>query len=101
MGEKKNTYARPGDYDGRHSTDDDRAIYISRNTAMTTKEAFSELVNSPYLWDRTGQTKAMRRWWKNKIETKGEWPKVSTMDELLEKTQAFEVVQERKWGMTV
>ena len=34
---------------------------------MTTDEAFSGLVNNKYLWQRTGESEGLRRWYRHRL----------------------------------
>jgi len=61
---------------------------------MTTREAFTFLVHSPYLWKKTGLSKNTRRLYKHRI-SKDQWPSYDTMDTLV--GSAFIVKQEKTW----
>lgn len=65
---------------------------------MNTRQAFEMLVESPYLWKKTGKPKVNRRKYKSRI-TKGDWPTSDTMTELLTISGVFDVVQEPKWKL--
>ena len=64
---------------------------------MTTREAFKALVESPYLWKKTGQAKTNRRTYKQRI-LKDDWPTIDTMTQLLT-VSGFVTVQEPKWKL--
>jgi hypothetical protein len=59
---------------------------------MTTREAFQVLVQSPYLWKKTGQAKTNRRTYKLRI-SKDDWPTTDTMMQLLT-ASGFVTIQE-------
>jgi len=65
---------------------------------MNTREAFQLLVETPYLWKKTGKAKTNRRTYKRRI-SQGDWPATDTMTDLLRTTGHFAAIQEPKWKL--